>query len=108
MTTGAPKPADRWDTDKNVRARLANWMREHGYFEPREADTNAPAENELIVESLYGARRHISICGVRGRQSGSGTWGARKCVARSERLSECGDGCQPRDRPASGVRHLHS
>lgn len=64
MTANATTAADPWYTEDNVRSRLVDWLHQHGYFEPREAGTTAHrGDDDLIVESAYGARRRFSVRG---------------------------------------------
>lgn len=64
MATDTPKTPDPWYTEKNVRSRLVEWLHQHGYFEPREAEPKPHrGDDDLIVEGAYGARRRYSVRG---------------------------------------------
>src|SRR5438874_9768643 len=67
MATDAPKTTNPWYIEENVRSRLVEWLHNHGYFEPRDAETKSHgAGDDLIVEGAYGARRRISVRGFPG------------------------------------------
>ncbi len=74
---GTAKGAEPWYSDGNVRSRLVNWLRDHGYFQTDDAATH-DAGPDLIVRNVYDATSRIS---VRGFPDGGGQDGARQWFA---------------------------
>jgi hypothetical protein len=69
MATDAPKGTNPWYTEEKIRSRLVEWLHQHGYFEPKEVGMQPhKADDDLIVESVYGMRRRISVRGFPGAE----------------------------------------
>src|SRR5690242_12638940 len=56
------KSAEPWYSDGNIRSRLVNWLRDHGYFQTNDAAAH-DAGPDLIVRNVYDATSRISIRG---------------------------------------------
>lgn len=59
---GEAKKALPWYREEHIRARLGNWLRDHGYFPATDA-TTGDTGTDLVVQSVYGATSRISVRG---------------------------------------------